>query len=325
MVDDSATAVDLERDVEAVRRFNRFYTQRIGVLGQLAPDLGLPAARVLFEVERVGEATVGAMAEALGLDGGYASRLVSQLERKGLVARRRCPDDARRRRLELTYEGRIVHAELTVQANAGVAAMLEPLGRAGRRRLVAAFETAEHLLGGPRAGAVRLREHGPGDLGWMLTRHAEFYRYTYGFDHRFEALVALLISRFAAGKDPRRERLWIADDGVERLGSIALAGEGDDPDAYRLRLFFVEPHAQGRGIGRQLIDTLMDFARRRGGRRMVLSTVNLLAAARHLYEQKGFRLVGEQAHSDWSVPVVEEDWEVELSDAHLFPGDRSTP
>ncbi|MEO1367328.1 MAG: GNAT family N-acetyltransferase, partial [Acidobacteriota bacterium] len=139
----------------------------------------------------------------------------------------------------------------------------------------------------------------------------EIYREVYGFDHRFEALVGRIVCDFGLAHDERRERLWIADQGGKRLGSIMLLSEGDDPTAARLRLFLVEPHARGRGVGTALMDTLLDFARRRGYRSVVLSTVDALHAARRIYEKVGFRLLHSHPHRDWSVDVVEQEWRLD--------------
>ncbi|MEM8932753.1 MAG: bifunctional helix-turn-helix transcriptional regulator/GNAT family N-acetyltransferase [Acidobacteriota bacterium] len=302
----------LDPQIERLRRFNRFYTQRIGVLDP-GTDLSLATARLIFEIERLDAPVASEVARALGLDRGYVSRQLALLVDRGLIEKRRCETDGRRQILSLTDEGRAIHDRLSVRANASMAELLEPLDGAGRRRLLAAVDTVGHLLGEPSASTVRVREHGPGDLGWVLRRHGELYTEVYGFDHRFEALVAKIVGDFAFDHDPRRERLWIAEDGGQPVGSIMLVAEGDEPtDVARLRLFLVEAHARGRGVGSRLMETLLDFARRRGYRRIVLTTVSALDAARRLYERAGFTLTREVAHSDWSVSVVEEDWTLDL-------------
>src|SRR3954470_21031023 len=95
--------------VEAIRAFNRFYTARIGVLrdGLLATEHPLPEARVLFELGHAGvDATdVADLRRTLELDAGYLSRLLARMEDKGLVARERSPEDARRQRITLTKQG----------------------------------------------------------------------------------------------------------------------------------------------------------------------------------------------------------------------------
>ena len=161
---------------------------------------------------------------------------------------------------------------------------------------------------------MTIRTHEAGDFDWVLLRHRDFYRQEYGFDHRFEALVSRLLADFAEGHDPRRETLWIAEDGGRRVGSIMLTRDGvDDSEATgRLRLFFVEPGARGHGVGSRLIGTLLTAARDRGYRTIVLSTVDRLAGARRLYERAGFTIDARHQHEDWSVSVTEEVWRLEL-------------
>lgn len=165
---------------------------------------------------------------------------------------------------------------------------------------------------------MTIRSHEAGDLGWVLLRHGEFYRQAYRFDPRFEALVSRLLTDFAERHDPERERLWIAvDESGRRVGSIMLAAEPEDEadgnrPTCRLRLFFVEPDARGGGVGTRLMTTLLDFARDRDYARIVLSTVDALAAARHLYRRAGFEVRDRFDHADWNVPVTEETWQLDL-------------
>ncbi|MCG8459892.1 MAG: helix-turn-helix domain-containing GNAT family N-acetyltransferase [Holophagales bacterium] len=301
---------ELRAQISRIRRFNRFFTQKIGVLDMLDAELPLSAARVVFEIENRGEAAAVDLSRMLDLDPGYLSRLVRELVRRGLVERHPSPDDARRRHLVLTAEGRSFHRQLTEKANGEVAALLAPLDVEERRELTAALEKVERVLGSRERPKARIREHGPGDLGWMLQRHGELYRRHYEFDHRFEALVARIVLLFAEESDPARDRLWIAEADGERLGSIMHVHE--EGDISRLRAFLVEPRARGMGVGSDLLETCLDFSRRKGYRRMVLSTVSALDAARRLYERAGFVLTHEHDHADWSVPVTEQVWELDL-------------
>ncbi|MEM6793161.1 MAG: helix-turn-helix domain-containing GNAT family N-acetyltransferase [Acidobacteriota bacterium] len=306
---------DLSAEIEQIRRFNRFYTQRIGVLEQIESDLPLPSARLLFEIQSLGGPSSSEISRALDLDPGYVSRLISGLERAGWVEKRPCSEDGRRRLLFLSASGLRLHAQLSARADAHMAEMLGPLDPGGRRRLVEALETVRCLLGEPPSAGPSLREHGPGDLGWVLQRHGEFYGQVYGLDPAFEALVGWILGEFARHQNAQRERLWIAEDRGQRVGSIMLVAEGEDRErgeVARLRLFFVEPHARGRGGGTLLLEAFLDFARRRGYRGVVLSTLESLHSARRLYERQGFEAVERIPHQDWSVPVVEEEWRLAL-------------
>ena len=157
---------------------------------------------------------------------------------------------------------------------------------------------------------VRLRRHRPGDMGWVVQRHGELYWKEFGYDERFEALVAGIVARFIERFDAKRERCWIAERGGKRLGAVFLVRKA--AGVAQLRLLIVEPAARGLGLGKRLVRACIAFARRRGYRKLVLWTQSELAAARGIYEQAGFRLVRREAHESFGKPLDGEYWELDL-------------
>jgi DNA-binding MarR family transcriptional regulator/N-acetylglutamate synthase-like GNAT family acetyltransferase len=309
-----AASEGAQRNVEAVRRFNRLYTQKIGVLREnlLDSEFTLTEVRVLYEVAHQAKPTAADVCRALGLDPGYASRILQRLRAQGLVERRRSTVDKRQSVLALSDAGARLLADLDVRANAETASLLDGFGDRERARLVSALLEAESILGtgGERREAYVLRTHRAGDMGWIVHRHGALYAREYGWDERFEALVAEIVAKFLREFDPRRERCWIAERNGEIVGSVLVAKESDE--VAKLRLLLVEPTARGLGIGNRLVEECVHFARDAGYRRMVLWTNSLLHAARHIYERIGFRLVAEETVDMFGPDSKAQSWELDL-------------
>jgi GNAT superfamily N-acetyltransferase len=155
-----------------------------------------------------------------------------------------------------------------------------------------------------------LRHPRPGDLGWVVHRHGAIYAREYGWGDSFEALVAEIVAAYLRKHDPSRERGWIAEKDREIVGFVFLIKES--ATVARLRLFLVEPSARGLGIGSRLVGACVRFARKAGYRKIVLSTVSLLSAARHIYQKAGFRLVKTRPEKAFGRGLTEEIWELSI-------------
>jgi DNA-binding MarR family transcriptional regulator/N-acetylglutamate synthase-like GNAT family acetyltransferase len=300
--------------VEAVRRFNRFYTQTIGVLreGLLESPFSLTEVRVLYEIAHRPSPTASEIVRSLGLDAGYVSRMLRGFEKRGLVVRTRSLDDGRRSHLALTEHGREMFAQLDERAHGEVGALLDRLSATDQDRLVEAIAAVERLLGERPAPAAPfvLRPPQPGDMGWVVHRHGAIYAREYGWDERFEALVAEVVAKFMRDFDPTSERCWIAERDGRVVGSIFLCRRSKT--IAQLRLLLVEPEARGLGIGAALVDACTDFARQAGYRKIMLWTNRGLDAARHLYEAAGYRLVSEEPHDQFGSGLIAQVWELKL-------------
>jgi DNA-binding MarR family transcriptional regulator/GNAT superfamily N-acetyltransferase len=293
--------------IAAVRHFNRFYTRRIGVLheGLLASPFSLAEVRVLYELAHRPGITARELAGDLGLDTGYLSRILQGFGRRKLVSRGTSAADARQRPLTLTAEGRRAFAPLDRRSQKEVAALLRPLDGSDQVRLAGAMQAIEQLLE-PRVSGTPfvLRPHRPGDMGWVIRAHGELYWREYGWDERFEALVAHIAAEFIEKFDPQAERCWIAERDGERVGSVFLVRKS--ATIAKLRLLIVEPKARGLGLGKHLVAECLRFAQACGYRQVTLWTQENLLAARHIYQEAGFTLSGRESHAMFGVPLVGE-------------------
>jgi DNA-binding MarR family transcriptional regulator/GNAT superfamily N-acetyltransferase len=305
---------DSDRQISAVRAFNRFYTRKLGVLDQhfMKSPFSLSEGRVLYELAHREDLAAKAIGIELGLDPGYLSRLIQNFDEEGLITRKPLPSDRRQYRLSLTAKGRQAFAKLDRSSDDQVAAMLEAIPPGEAERLISAMSVIERLLGATEASPARaiLREPRPGDMGWVVQSHGALYASEYGFDSSFEALVAEIAAKFLTSFDASRERCWIADlDGVP-VGSVFLVKHSDD--VAKLRLLLVDPAGRGQGLGQKLVAECIAFAKACGYRKITLWTQSILLAARKIYQDSGFVLVASEPHRSFGQSLIGETWEREL-------------
>lgn len=299
------------QDVKAVRAFNRFYTQRIGVLKRyLDTDFTLTEVRVLYEIAHRPGLTATALVRELSLDAGYLSRILRRFEQQGWLTRTPAPQDARQGLLALTEAGYATFAPLQQKSREETAELLASVAPAARARLVESLVAVQNLLQPPAQRQVDLRLHRPGDLGWIVQVHGDLYAREYGFDASFEALVAQIAARFLLKFDPARERAWIAEVDGQRAGSVLLVRQS--ATVARLRLLILTPEARGLGLGGRLTDACIAFARECGYRKLVLWTQSNLLAARAIYRSRGFVRTASERNHAFGQKLVSETWELRL-------------
>jgi DNA-binding MarR family transcriptional regulator/GNAT superfamily N-acetyltransferase len=307
-----STARVAPADVKAVRAFNRFYTQRIGVLKRyLDTDFTLTEVRVLYELAHRPPLAARELVRDLELDAGYLSRILRRFDQAGWIAREPAPHDGRQQLLRLTEAGYATFAPLQQKSRDDTAALLATVPPKARPKLIGALQTVHELLGGgdpsPGAHKVVLRDPAPGDMGWVVQVHGELYAREYGFDSEFEALVAEIAAKFLRRFDPSGEKGWIAEVDGQRAGCVFVVRKS--ATVAQLRLLVVTPQARGLGLGGRLTDACIAFARDRGYRKIVLWTQSNLTSARNIYRARGFVLKETEPNRAFGQDLVSETWE----------------
>jgi DNA-binding MarR family transcriptional regulator/GNAT superfamily N-acetyltransferase len=307
----------IARDVQAFRHFNRTYTRLIGTLdeGLLSTEYSLAEARVIYELATRAEPRAKEIAQALGMDQGYLSRILTKLENSGLVKRKVSKQDNRAADLLLTRAGKAAFGTLNARSEGQARSLLECLPLSDRAQLIGCMGTIENILvkADKKAPPFILRPHRPGDMGWVVHREAIRYTEEYGWDETFEALVSRIVADFVTNFDPKRERCWIAEIDGQAVGHIFLVKHPDRPDTAKLRLLFVEPSARGKGLGHALVNECLRFARACGYQKITLWTQSILVAAHQIYERAGFRLQSEEPHHSFGKDLIGQTWELDLT------------
>jgi DNA-binding MarR family transcriptional regulator/ribosomal protein S18 acetylase RimI-like enzyme len=269
--------------VEAVRRFNRVVTQRVGVLDDeyLSRDRSLGLSRLLWEIEPDGS-EVRVLRARLGLDSGYTSRQLRRLEHDGLISVDPDASDGRVRKVRLTDAGRDECAVLNQRSNELAASILAPLTVKQRHRLIEAMADVERLM---LASQVQIEITDP---GVPAARHC--------LRSYFEELA----DRFDGGFDPRQS-ISATDDEMRSPAGLLLVAvlQGNpvgcgalklhaDTGIAEIKRMWTSPELRGLGLGRRILDQLAGEAQARGMSTLRLETNHSLTEARRLYETSGF-------------------------------------
>ncbi len=304
-------------DIEDFRRFNRMYTRYMGTLNErlLDSEYSLAEARLLYELGARTAPTAGEIAEALGMDPAYVSRLLGKFESAGLLRKKTSDRDARYAELLLTSRGKSAFKKLDALSEGQARASLESLPPEARLELIRCMRTIERILTKTDRSRMPyiLRPHRVGDMGWIVYRESTGYAQQYGWDGTYEALVARIVEQFLSNFDPARERCWIAEIDGQNVGHVFLVKHPEEKHTAKLRLLFVEPSARGMGLGDTLVNECIRFARAAGYRKMVLWTQSILTPAHRIYRRAGFRLAKEEPHHSFGHDLIGQEWELELA------------
>ena len=298
-----------------MRRFNRFYTRQIGLLdeGLLNSPFSLTQVRTLYELAQGEQTTAVELCQNLGLDAGYLSRILAGFEKSGLIAKEDSPQDGRQTLLRLTKKGHKVFEPLNARSNEQVNGLIGKLAPAKQVDLIRAMGTIESVLSGgsERPASYLLRQHRPGDMGWVVHRHGCCTGRSTGTtsvsrrwwrESRRSLSKNSIPSGSAAGSPKKMGRTPELCFLVKKSATVA-----------KLRLLLVEPSARGLGIGKRLVQECVRFGREAGYKKIMLWTQSELTAARRIYQNAGFKLIAEEKHESWGrKDLVAETWELKL-------------
>ena len=295
--------------VAAVRGFNRFYTNVIGLLRgkYLDTPYSLTEARLLFELAQRDTSEVTDLRRTVDIDPGYLSRILARFETDGLITRQRSAADGRRQVIRLTDCGRRVVVGLDARSAGQTRDMLAAARDEDLGKLLGAMRViTEILTESPRPRGYLLRSPRPGDMGWVVQRNAAVYAEEFGWDASYEALVARIVADFVDNRDPAAEAAWIAEVDGAPAGCVFCVRE--NATTARLRLLLVEPWARGLGIGSRLVEEVLRFARRAGYTEITLWTNDILNDARRIYQRAGFTLDNENQHHSFGKDLTGQNW-----------------
>ena len=305
--------LDLEALTEKFRHFNRFYTEKIGVLNNRLVDseFSLTEARVLYEIAHQSGQSAQDLQQLLHIDRGQLSRILKDFENKGLIKRVADTQDARKKNLHLTQAGDKAFAKLNQLSQNTMRQLLSDLTNAQQSKLLSAINDLEACLKQTQPNLnYQLRRVQPGDIGYIAHRQMLLYQQAYGWDINYEIIAAEILCDFVKNFDAVKEQSWIAEANGKIIGSVFLAKESDK--VSKLRLLYVEPDARGLGLGTHLVEECINFAKQAGYQKMKLWTQSCLISARRIYKHFGFKPVKVESHNLFGFEMDGEYWEVEF-------------
>ncbi|WP_044640389.1 bifunctional helix-turn-helix transcriptional regulator/GNAT family N-acetyltransferase [Risungbinella massiliensis] len=292
------------------RQFNRFYTKVLGFLHEHIYDspFSLTEIRVIFELYHTNNCTAKVLQENLNLDRGYMSRILKRFEKEGMISKQKCNDDGRNHLISLTTFGHTIYKKLEEKANQQVDYILNDLEIEGREKLVNSMKTIENILSHhlhPKEPVVSIRDYYLSeDVQTMIERQRVFYAESHEWDETFSEYLEETF-------DSDIEKIWIAESGGKFVGCVGLVKY--DEKTVQLRWFLVEGSFRQKGVGTQLLQTLVDYCREQEYERVFLWTASNMLTARPLYQKFGFEISHvKEARLLWGQNLVEERWDLEL-------------
>ena len=268
----------LQEQAKALRRFNRFYTARLGLLQEshLDSNLSLSEARILYEIAQNPATTAAALRKTLALDAGYMSRMLCSFEKRRLIQRKPSKQDARELLLKLTPAGKRIATKLDSQSSREMSLLLESLPPQKRETLVHALTTAHEILSAPTI--VKATTIEAADAKLLLN---EYYDAINVVQRDTQKSIQSFLSDPAAG-------LWIAYVDGTPAGCVVLKPLPNIPSASECKRLYVRSEFRRRGIAEALLDAMEAHARKLSLTWVYLDSKDDLPVAIALYKRRGY-------------------------------------
>lgn len=303
--------------IQEIRRFNRFYTQIIGLLDRhiIQSPFSLPEARVLYELHAQQPTTASSLVESLKMDKGLLSRILSAFEKKKFLHKEKSVTDGRSFLLQLTPAGEQAFGNINTAANQQIRTLISDKTHSEQQKIMKAMQTLQHVFGTSATENKKLTlddliirtELQSGDLGYMIQMHGQVYQEEYEYGISFESYVAGGVAEFYQMYDPAKSRIWIAEHQGLRVGFLVLLDRGE---VAQLRYFLLDQHYRGIGLGKRLMELFMEFLRAKKYSGAYLWTVDGLPASAALYRRHGFQLTEERPSSAFGKPLTEQRYDL---------------
>ncbi|QJW49256.1 bifunctional helix-turn-helix transcriptional regulator/GNAT family N-acetyltransferase [bacterium BFN5] len=302
--------------IHVIRKFNRFYTNVLGLLDQhmLDSEFSLSEARVLYEIGHTENCTAKRLIEELRVDPGYLSRIIKRFEKHNLIYRIQSAEDGRLFYLHLTEGGITILGRLNAVSDQQVSQMVNSLAEQDQKKLTDSMKNIESILEGSSNAEDKIRirsELKAGDVGWLIHLHGWVYAKECGYNAMFEGYVCKTFHEFFEKYSPVKDKFWFAEADGEIVGAIAVVGH--NADKAQLRWFILHPRFRGIGLGRTLFQEAILYCKEKAYKQVFLATTQDQQTAIRLYRKAGFRKIAAHENDSWGKKLVEEIYELDLA------------
>lgn len=304
--------------IDEIRTASRLMVRELGFMSATlaATDYSPSAVHTLLEISLRGAMTAAQLVQILGLEKSSVSRMLARLVTAGELQEIPSAGDGRFKQLALTAKGAATVAKINAYGAMRVVNALAHLSdeqKQGVAQGLTDWAWALEKCRGVEATAAKqaiaiVTGYRPGMIGRIAQMHGEYYAKHYGFGHFFESKVASGLAEFSGRLDKPRNQVWLAVQGEQIVGSVAIDGEDLGNNQAHLRWFILDDSCRGSGIGRRLLNEALAFCDSQGFAAVQLWTFSGLNAARRLYESFGFTLHKEWQGDQWGRMMTEQQF-----------------